>query len=141
MGTSPLTVCELQIFFPVTSALGAVLARSVELRSLDQLYTEPLALVFELGGYAVEVGIENGGCQLAVTTHVLRLQGLDYEHLWCQFPSQGSGTLVSRVDTDVGNSTVQVGYLAYSLLAVLRAFLSTGNLTLPTIQSLQMLLV
>ena len=60
MGTSPLTVRELQIFILITSALGAVLARSVELRSLNQLDSEPLALLFELGGYAIEVCIENG---------------------------------------------------------------------------------
>ena len=141
MGTSPLTVGEHQIFLLITSALGAVLARSVEPRSLDQLDSKPLALVFELGGYAIEVCIENGGCQLAVTAHVLRLQGLDYEHLRSQFSSQRSGTLVSRVDTDVGDSSVQVGYLAYGLLAILGTFLPTRNFPLPAFDTLQVLLI
>ena len=36
---------------------------------------------------------------------------------------------------------MQVGYLAYGLLAVLGTFLSTGNLPLPAFEALQMLLV
>lgn len=86
MGTSPLTVSELQIFFPVTSALGAILARRIELRSLHQLDSKPLALVFELRGYTAEVGIQHGSGKFPITAHVLRLQGLDDEHLRSQLP-------------------------------------------------------